>query len=155
MYRLRPTGPPDDGLCAAIFADVRGSELGGWPPAQAAAFLAQQRRARDLGYAAQFPGHRDEIIEVAGVPVGRLLTATDAGVLRVIDISLLTTARGEGIGTAVLRDLMAGHEAVALRVARGNPAAEWYRRLGFIPDPDAAEDEVYVAMRWTAGGWAR
>lgn len=52
-------------------------------------------------------------------------------------VAVQPECRGTGIGTAILKSLFqaltdAGYERVSLSVQRSNPAADLYRRLGFV-----------------------
>ena len=65
------------------------------------------------------------------------------------DVALLPEHRSRGIGTALLRALIAeaaaNGQAVTLSVDRDSPARSLYRRLGFAT---VSEDAVYAAMAW-------
>ncbi len=70
-------------------------------------------------------------------------------------IHLVEEYRGQGIGTALLHELVE-HAAsqgkdVALRVMKGNPAQALYARLGF---ETVRTDDLRVHMRWQAAGQA-
>jgi ribosomal protein S18 acetylase RimI-like enzyme len=64
-----------------------------------------------------------------------------------MDIALAPAYRGRGIGTQLLRDLMAEADAsgrkLSIHVEVNNPARALYDRLGFRP---AGEHGVYVLM---------
>jgi GNAT superfamily N-acetyltransferase len=131
-YRLMT----DDHLpfVAALYATTRAEELAatGWLEAMQAAFLAQQHRAQHDWYRATYPQGEWLIIEQAGMPIGRLYLAEDMGMRMIIDISLLPDARGGGLGTAIIKDLLAGEtRPVQLHVEKRNPARRLYERLGF------------------------
>jgi predicted GNAT family acetyltransferase len=91
------------------------------------------------------------VIVVDGQPVGRLYVARWAEEIRVVDIAVLPEYRNRGIGSALLRDLMAEAAAagkpLSIHVERFNPAVRLYARLGFAPAGDAG---VYLLMRWSA-----
>ena len=67
-------------------------------------------------------------------------------------IHLVPDARGHGIGTRVLRDLLARAErngqSVTLWVVRNNPARTLYERLGFRI---TGEDALKLRMEWLPG----
>jgi ribosomal protein S18 acetylase RimI-like enzyme len=70
--------------------------------------------------------------------------------MRIVDIALLPRYRNGGIGTAILRDILAeaatAGKPVRIHVEKFNPAMRWYERVGFR----AIEDQgVYVLMEWT------
>ncbi len=138
----------DDDLpfVAALYATTRAEEVAstGWPPEMQAAFLDQQHRAQHAYYRATWPDAEWLLIERHGEPVGRLYLAEQLGQRLLVDISLLPAARGAGLGTAILTDLLAGEaRPVALHVERLNPARRLYERLGFAL---VEEQVVYVRM---------
>lgn len=138
----------DDDLpfVAALYATTRAEEVAatGWPAAMQAAFLDQQHRAQHRHYRATHPQGEWLLIERAGEPIGRLYLAEEMGQLLVVDISLLPAARGSGLGTAILKDVLAGEtRPVALHVQRTNPARRLYERLGFEL---VEEQAIYLKM---------
>ena len=74
------------------------------------------------------------------MPVGRLSVARWRDEIRIVDIALLPPSRNAGIGTAILRDLLAeaavAHKPVRLHVEKVNSALRLYVRLGFAPIAD-------------------
>jgi ribosomal protein S18 acetylase RimI-like enzyme len=143
-YRTMTDG--DLPFVAALYATTRADEVAatGWPAATQAAFLEQQHRAQHSHYRAAYPGGEWLLIERGGEPIGRLYLAEELGQLLVVDISLLPAARGGGLGTAILRDVLAGEKRpVMLHVQRTNRARRLYERLGFEP---VEEQAVYVKM---------
>jgi ribosomal protein S18 acetylase RimI-like enzyme len=92
------------------------------------------------------------VIERDGEPIGRLYRWRVGTALRIIDIALVPECRGRGIGTALIRSLMAeasdGGADVTLYVERFNPAFRLYTRLGFEPVEDGP---VYSLLRWQPG----
>ncbi len=98
--------------------------------------IDMQLRAQRTGYATQYPHAHDTIIELAGLPVGRLLV--DQGeVTTIVDIAVLPDHRNQAVASAVLADLLAAADAdgrtARLTVAGGNRARSLYERLGFVP----------------------
>lgn len=155
---LRPATAGDAPFLFRLYLETQGAELAHapLPEAHRQALLASQFKAREQHYRERFPGAQCQIVELGGEPIGRQLVAqTDAQVL-VIDIGLVPAHRGRGIGTALLRSLLAEAagraSSVALRVRHENPARRLYERLGFaIVD----QDELLVTMLWvpaTDGG---
>lgn len=65
-------------------------------------------------------------------------------------ISLFKEYRGKGIGTQLMRDMLAtlkqsGYARVSLSVQKENYAAEMYRKLGFVPVRENSEE--YIVAR--------
>jgi len=83
------------------------------------------------------------------VPVGRLSVTRWQDETRMVDIALLLPYRNTGLGTALLRDLLAeaaaAHKPVRIHVEKCNPALRLYERLGFAPIEDKG---VYLFMEW-------
>jgi ribosomal protein S18 acetylase RimI-like enzyme len=82
-------------------------------------------------------------------PIGRLYLDRREAEIRIIDIALLTSERRNGVGGALLREVLtearAAGKAVRIHVERNNPALRLYHRLGF----NEIEDQgVYYLMEW-------
>ena len=120
-----------------LYASTRSEELAqtGWSDVLKSQFIAQQFHAQTIGYASAHPTMESLIVERAGVAIGRLLLDSDTGSFMVVDISLVPTMRGAGIGGAILGDVLqqAGRDSktVVLSVLPTNPALRLYQRLGF------------------------
>ena len=88
-------------------------------------------------------------IEQEGDPIGRLYIEHWPTQHRVIDITILPHLRGQGLGGAIMRDVMdeaakAG-KAVSINVETNNVAMHLYNRLGFKV---IEKGDVYDLMRW-------
>jgi len=149
---LRPITDVDREFLFALYASTRDQELAQvpWDDATKHAFLSQQFEAQHHAYTTNYPGATLDVVEVDGRAAGRLYVHRRADVIGVIDIAFLPDCRGQGIGTALLRDVLAeASEAgvpAELYVERFNPAQALYRRLGFrVVD----EGDVYLRMRAT------
>lgn len=146
---LRPVTDADRPFLLALFATTSAVAFAPLPPAQRDALLAMQLDAQARSHRARFPDARFDVIERAGVPIGRLCVERGADTLRLVDVALLPAWRGRGIGTAVLRELQdeaaRTQRRVALFVAAGNPAARLYARLGFRA---VAEDALGCDLEW-------
>lgn len=149
---LRPADDRDEGLLRLIYAESRRSELDQvpWPPGTREEFLRMQYDAQVHHYQQNYEGAVLSIVERSCEPVGRLWVHRTPGEIRVMDISLLPDARGQGIGTKLFRDLFdegtSSGKAVTVHVERFNPAYRLYQRLGF----ELVEDQgVYLFLRWT------
>lgn len=87
---------------------------------------------------AQHPLADRWIVERGGEAIGRFDVDRTTGPWRLIEIALVPSARGAGIGTALLAWLIgeAGVTGVELHVAHDNPrAAALYARTGFVRVP--------------------
>ncbi len=149
---LRPAVAADRPFLLRVYAESRAAELAptGWTEAEKAAFCADQFAAQERHYREHYPDCRFLVIERGGEPVGRLYRDRRADEIRVVDIALLESARGQGIGGALMRQVIAeaGAEGLAVRihVERTNPARRLYDRLGFSL---AERGEVYDLLAWT------
>lgn len=107
-----------------------------------------QLRAQQMSYAAGHPHAEDEIVMLGDKPVGRRLVERLEREIAFIDIALLTEHRGQGIGTWLVRDLLAEANATAkpirMHVRVSNTGARrLYDRLGFVA---VKEDQMYCEM---------
>jgi ribosomal protein S18 acetylase RimI-like enzyme len=148
---LRPIRPDDEGFLYDVYASTRLDELAtlGWSEPQREAFLRMQFRAQHQSYLTQFPMADFAIILHHGRPIGRLYIERRADEMRGIDIALLPEYRRAGIGTTILRDLLAeaarDGKPFRIHVEKFNRAQRLYKRLGFtILDDDGA----YLFMEW-------
>ena len=153
MISLRPITPEDDSFLAALYGSTRLEELAvtGWSDEEKAVFCRRQFEAQTAHYTEHYPGALLQIIERAGVPLGRLYVARWEREIRIMDVALLPEHRGSGIGTKLLRELqdearLAG-KTLSIHVERFNPALRLYERLGFKMTEDKG---VYLLMSWSA-----
>ena len=150
----RRAGEDDLPFLAAVYASTRTEEIAqsGWPIELQQAFLQQQHEAQHAHYASVYPEAERLVIERDDAAVGRLYLIEWPGNLRIIDISLLPEARGQGVGEAILRDIGAGAASggnkVSIHVEKFNPARRLYERLGFAIVEDKG---VYDLMEWRPG----
>jgi ribosomal protein S18 acetylase RimI-like enzyme len=149
---LRAAAEADRDFLLAVYGSTRAEELDQvpWPPGARAAFLDMQFTAQDQEYRRHNPDGRFDVIEVDGVPAGRLYVDLRPGDLRIVDIALLPSHRGLGIGARLLAALQAEAAVqgriVSIHVEATNRAAELYERLGFVV---AEVLGVYRRMEWT------
>lgn len=133
---LRDVRDDDRDFILALFGTTRAAELEltGWSDADKAAFVAQQFAAQDAQYQA-YPGRRFSVVLLDDRPIGRLYVSQRGDEIRIVDIIVAAEHRGRGIGTVLLRRLIAESEAsrrsLTIHVERENPAYHWYGRLGF------------------------
>ena len=146
---LRQVTPEDEELLFEVYASTRVDEVGawGWDPARERAFLRMQFDARRRGYQAAYPDADDRVILQDGEAVGRILVSRTEDHIRLVDIAVLPRYRQAGIGTCLIRELIAesrsSRRPLRLQVARDNRAAVLYERLGFSVTGDGA---VYREM---------
>jgi ribosomal protein S18 acetylase RimI-like enzyme len=118
-----------------------------WDDAQKDEFLRMQFDAQDAWWREHYADASFDVVLVDGEPAGRLYVHRGEREIRIVDIALLPEHRGGGVGTSLLRDLLAEADAsgkrVTIHVERLNPALRLYERLGFA----LAEDKgVYLFL---------
>ena len=149
---LRPVTEDDHDFLLGVYGSTRDEELSQvvWPEGQREAFVLMQFRAQDSEYRRHNPAGAFDVIEVDGVPAGRLYVDRRPAEIRIVDISLLPAFRGAGVGTRLLAALQdeaaASHRTLTIHVEIHNRAATLYARMGFRV---AAELGVYRRMEWS------
>lgn len=148
---LRPMTPDDTPFLFQVYASTRLEELAplGWTPDEIGAFLTQQFTAQHQFYQEHYENATYSVILLDGQPVGRLYLARWPAEIRIMDIALLPPYRGRGIGSALLRDILAegqrSGKRVSIHVEKFNLALRLYERLGFRQTVDRG---VYWLMEW-------
>lgn len=150
MLVLEIACPEDAGFLFDVYADTRREEMEawGWPAEETNAFLRMQFELQTRSYAMQFPDAVTQVIIYEGNRIGRIIVSMN-NPIHLIDISLLTAYRNQGIGTAVMASLQRKAAAaglpVKLSVLEHNPAKRLYERLGFKVIGEAFP---YISMSW-------
>ena len=153
MRLLQRVTSDDDEFLFQVYVSTREEEVAawGWNPARRHAFLRMQFDARRRSYQANYPGGDDHVIFHDGKAVGRIMVLRAEDHIRLVDIAVLPRHRSAGIGTGLIRELMAesrsSRRPLRLQVVRGNRAAGLYERLGFSI---TGEDAMYREMEWSA-----
>lgn len=133
-FGLRPAQPADADFEYELYASTRddlrplGSEVFD-------GLVGMQFRAQSMSLRLEHPNAERKIVVVEDAPVGRLVTDGSVGHIEVIDVALLPEYRCHGIGTSVLRGVIAHADrlgrAVRLHVEKQSRAVHLYERLGF------------------------
>lgn len=146
---LRPERPDDADFLLALYGSTREEELAAvpWTPDQKTMFVRQQFAAQRSWWRQQYPSASFDIIELEGLPIGRLYVDRRPAEVRVVDIALLPAHRRSGIGSALLESVIADAESAGLstsiHVDKGNPARRLYERLGF---EERVDEGIYLLM---------
>jgi ribosomal protein S18 acetylase RimI-like enzyme len=149
---LREERASDQAFLFDLYASTREDELRvvPWSPAEKETFLRGQFHAQSIHYRTNYPGATFEIITVNGENAGRLYLWRGNTDLRIIDISIASQFRNQGIGTFLLKRILANAEvdglSVSIHVERMNPALRLYERLKFRLDEDKG---VYLLLKYT------
>lgn len=150
---MRTVTGADDAFLLKLYISTRADEVAqwGWAPAQQEVFLKTQFLAQRQSYSLQYPDAERLVIE-AGRPIGAVTVADTAEEVRLVDVAFLPDHPGKGLGTQILKVLLAEAKATArplrLAVVRTNRAANLYARLGFVP---TGGNEVYMDMECRSG----
>jgi GNAT superfamily N-acetyltransferase len=149
---LRPIQEEDLEFLLRLYATTRADEMAmvmDWPDEQKEWFIRMQFQAQHAWYQEHYGDAQFDLVLMDGVPVGRLYVHRRPAEIRLVDISLIPELRGGGIGSALLRELMAEAEAagkpLTIHVEKYNPAMRLYLRLGFKPIEDRGP---YDLMEW-------
>lgn len=149
---FRPITSEDRELLLRVYRSTREDEFAtvvDWTPEMKDAFILQQFTAQHTWYQEHYVGAEFLVILVDGAPAGRLYVHRRPSEIRLVDIALLPEYRNTGLGTRLLRDLLAEGEAtgkpVTIHVEIYNPAMRLYQRLGFRPIEDRG---VYQLLEW-------
>jgi GNAT superfamily N-acetyltransferase len=139
-------------LLFRVYRSTREEELAmvvDWTAEQKDAFVRQQFTAQHAWYQEHYEGAQFDVILVDGQPAGRRYVHRRPSEIRLVDITLLPEYRKGGIGSSILRDLLAEGETagkpVTIHVEIYNPAMRLYERLGFHP---IEERGPYRLMEW-------
>jgi ribosomal protein S18 acetylase RimI-like enzyme len=135
-----------------LYHSTRAEEMEHFPldEARKNAFLDQQFAAQFEHYGIHYPTCERNIVEKDGQPIGRLWIDVWKDQIRLVDIALMPEWRGTGIGSKLLRGVLArgiaSGKPVTIHVEGFNPALRLYQRLGF---QHVDTNGVYYLMKWT------
>ena len=133
-FALRAAVAEDDEFEQFLYASTR-DDLRPLGPEVFEGLVGMQFRAQSMSIKLDHPRADRKIVTGDGAPAGRLIVDGSGNHIEVIDIALLPEFRGHGIGTHVLRGILAEAErlgrAVRLHVEKQNRAVHLYERLGF------------------------
>lgn len=134
---LRDETADDTAFVAALYASSREQEMSvlDWPEEAKLAFLFEQYTLQRDHYRTHYSAAEFLVLERNGEPVGRIYIKRGSTEIRLMEISLLASLRGQGIGSVLLDHLMAEarerNQCITLHVEPDNPAQRLYSRLGF------------------------
>lgn len=146
----RPQIPADDLFVRQLILAATAEELGAaeWPEPLRSQILELQYASRLGAVRAQYGATAGEIILADNRNAGWLVVAELAGQIRLVEILVCGEMRSQGIGSAIIREVLAAGKAagkpVRLRVQTSNTRAlDLYRRLGFQRvDGDQVQQEM-------------
>lgn len=135
--RLREITDADLGFLSDLYAETRAEEMQrvDWPDSAKRTFLQHQFELQHAYYQQNYPGADRLVIERAGQRIGRIYVFRSRDDIRLMDIALVGAHRGQGLGSALLAELIEESErtgaSISLHVEADNPAQRLYQRLGF------------------------
>ena len=139
----------DDVFLFGLFRAVRLPEFAHAPlaPAQLDLLMSIQYAGQKQSYGAEYPGG-DEVVLLDGQAIGRIWLYRGAAEHHLVDIALMPEYRNRGIGSALVKDAIAGARAAGSRlrcsVAATNPGSlRFHQRLGFHV---AGRDDLYYDL---------
>jgi GNAT superfamily N-acetyltransferase len=151
LVTFRPATTDDYWFLLDVYASTRMEELAvtDWDKAQRAAFLKMQFDAQLSHYREHYPEGEHLIIYLDSAAAGRLYVANIAEEIRILDITLLTQNRNLGIGTPIIKGLMAEAAGMGkpLRIwlESYNPSLRLFEKLGFVK---SSESGYSYLMEW-------
>lgn len=98
--------------------------------------MRMQYSARKGSYESNYPVARHDVVVVDGADAGQIWVSRDASQIRVVDISIAGSFQNQGVGTVLMKDLMAEAQRAGIpircSVATNNPGSlRFHERLGF------------------------
>ena len=153
---FRPVRQEDEKFLFEVYASTRAEEMSstGWDEAQKRAFLLLQFAAQQQHYHSRFPEGDHRLIVKDGCPIGRIYTARLDQEIRILDIALLPPHRNAGIGTLLLKGILAEAEnsrrTVRIYVESFNPSLRLFERLGFS---SVETSGLHQLMEWHPKTW--
>ena len=138
--RLRQESALDETFVRNLIIETIADELGAaaWPEAMRNHLLDIQYNARRHSGRPTSPQSASYIIEADAEDAGWLVTTTLPDEIWLAEIMVLNALRGKGIGTAVIRGILADAAQIQVRARlnvnkTNHGAIRLYERLGFRP----------------------
>ncbi len=145
-FALRQALPADAAFEQYLYASTR-DDLRPLGPEVFDGLVGMQFRAQSMSIRLDHPRADKKIVTVDDAPVGRIIVDADGGDIEIVDVALLPEFRGYGIGSSVLRGVLAHADrvgrSVRLYVEKQSRAVRLYERLGFAISDDVG---MYLAM---------
>lgn len=155
VLSLRPETDADEQFLFRLFAATKADEMTLMPLDDVGKdfLLRTQFRSMNASYRQQFPAARFDIVELNGVPIGRLITDVQPDQVYYVDIALLPETQQGGIATALMQAVLqepAGLGVPArVKVLMHNVASlRLCQRIGFTV---RTEEPPFLELEWRAG----
>lgn len=145
-FALRPALPADVDFEHFLYASTR-EDLRPLGPEVFDGLVGMQFRAQSMSIRLDHPNADRQIVVVEDAPAGRIIVDESGEQIQVVDVALLPEYRGQGIGTSLLRGVLAQADrmgrSIALHVEKQSRAVRLYERLGFLI---SGESGLYFEM---------
>jgi ribosomal protein S18 acetylase RimI-like enzyme len=148
---FRVINDSDKAFLKKMYADSRAweFELTHWSDKDRDDFLNSQFETQDKVYKSNYIGAVHRIIQLDSADIGRLIVSRSDDLLHIVDLTILSSHQGRGLGGDILKSLIneaqGGKVPVTLSVEKSNPAINLYRRLGFQPTGVSGH---HISMKW-------
>jgi len=145
-FALRPALPADVDFEHLLYASTR-DDLRPLGPEVFDGLVGMQFRAQTMSIRLDHPQADHKIVVVEDASAGRLIVDESGEQIKLVDVALLPEFRGQGIGTSLLRGVVAQADrvgrAIGLHVEKQSRAVRLYERLGFLI---SGESGLYFEM---------
>lgn len=143
--------PKDRTFLDVLYRDSRADLLEmPLPPAAVQQMIAMQQMSQSMGIRTTYPKAQAWLVLSDAEAVGRLIVDTSESAIRLIDIAVMSSWRGQGIATQVIRGLqdyaVLADRSISLAVQCNNLSARrLYQGAGFIL---RSSDSLFDQMDW-------
>jgi len=153
---LRPAcdDDPDRTFLYALFVETKAADMAAMPVDAAAkdVLLRMQYRSMTATYRHEYPKARWEVVELAGEPVGRLITDVDDRRVLYVDIAFSPRAQGRGLATRLMRRALEEPRRLGLParvnvLAQNSASLKLCERIGFVK---VGDEPPFVRLEWRA-----
>ena len=146
----------DAAFLYALYVATKAAETAAMPIDAAGKdfLLRMQYRSMTTTYRRDYPAARFEIVELAGEPIGQIITDVGRCCVTYVDIALSPVVQGRGLATALMLRMIEEPRRLGLparvNVLATNAASlKLCERVGFVK---LADVPPFVRLEWRAGG---
>ena len=149
---LREAEESDKPFLISVYGTTREAELAmvPWSDEQRAAFVAMQYTAQADHYQRNYPESRQLVIYLDDQPVGRLYINRGPEEIRILDITVVPSFGGRGIGDYLIGELQgearSAGKPLTIYVESYNPTMPFFEKRGFAP---MGQQGAHILMGWT------
>jgi GNAT superfamily N-acetyltransferase len=138
----------------ALFVETKAADMAAMPIDGAAkdVLLQMQYRSMTATYRHEYPSARWEVVELAGEPVGLLVTDLGDRCITYVDIELSPRVQGRGLATRVMTQALEEPRRLGLParvnvLAQNGASLRLCDRIGFVK---VGEQPPFVRLEWRA-----